>query len=462
MSPLEHVIVVNDHGYINGGQAKVAIDSAIALAESGTDVTFFAPCGPMDPALAQAGVRTVCLNQNDLFSEPNRLRAGLRGLWNRTAAKALRDLIAQFDPERAIIHAHGFAKALSPSIGPVLTGGPLAHVFTMHEFFLACPNGGFFNYQTETICTLKPMGARCTLTHCDSRQRSHKLWRLIRHAVLKGPGGLPRALQDVIYISDTQRRMMEPFLNPDVRLHHVSHPMTVGTPSRAPVEHNSAFVFLGRLRPEKGALAFATAAAKAGVEAVFVGDGDQRAAVQAANADAHITGWLSPAETQAHLRRARALVLPSLWTENFPLTACEALAHGVPVISGAWNAAAEIVVDQENGVIVPDMRPDTLGKAFAAVNQRAAALSHTAFDRFWANERARPSHVARLNQVYTAALARQGPALRDRRVKRRPSVKPAPGESQAAPKPQDPRPAEPQDADQPNEHTRPVAAPPLV
>ena len=50
------IIVVADHAHINGGQAKVALDSALGLAARGTRVTLFAACGPADPRLAAAGI----------------------------------------------------------------------------------------------------------------------------------------------------------------------------------------------------------------------------------------------------------------------------------------------------------------------------------------------------------------------------------------------------------------------
>ena len=41
------VVVVADHAHINGGQAKVSIESAIGLAGRGHEVTYFAAVGPV-------------------------------------------------------------------------------------------------------------------------------------------------------------------------------------------------------------------------------------------------------------------------------------------------------------------------------------------------------------------------------------------------------------------------------
>jgi glycosyltransferase involved in cell wall biosynthesis len=51
-------------------------------------------------------------------------------------------------------------------------------------------------------------------------------------------------------------------------------------------------------------------------------------------------------------RAADASVLPSAW-ENFPHTVVEALAVGCPVIATAVGGVPEVVVDGENGLLVP-------------------------------------------------------------------------------------------------------------
>jgi hypothetical protein len=57
------LIVVNDHAHINGGAAKVAIDSAVGFARRGWRVTFFAAVGPVEQGLVDAGVEVVLLDQ---------------------------------------------------------------------------------------------------------------------------------------------------------------------------------------------------------------------------------------------------------------------------------------------------------------------------------------------------------------------------------------------------------------
>jgi glycosyltransferase involved in cell wall biosynthesis len=333
---VKNVLIVGDFADINGGQAKVAIDSARLLADAGFNVTFFAAAGPISSVLDHPRIKTICLEQKTLIDNPSRLNAMVSGLWNSEALRALRAEIDGLDSTSSVLHCHGWAKALSPSVGRALTSGRIPVLYTMHEYFLACPNGGFFDYQKQQICTRRALSVSCLTTNCDARHVSHKAWRVARAVVARWGGRLPAGLQHVAYISRTQLQAMKPYLPATAQLYSLPNPVSVGG-AMVDVSQNEAYVFVGRLSPEKGGLLFAKAAHAAGVKAVFVGDGPEAAAIRAANPDATITGWVDPDEVQAHLSKAKALVFPSLWYEGQPLVPIEALIRGVPVVCGSWS-----------------------------------------------------------------------------------------------------------------------------
>ncbi len=396
---LRDVVIVTDHAHVTGGAAKVAISSACGLSESGLTVTFFAGTGPVDQRLHRAGVRVVCLDQPDIAEDPDRVRAMGRGLWNRRAARALIDLLSEFDPASTIMHCHGFSRSLSPAIGQALTRGPVKHVFTMHDYFIACPNGGFYDFRAGRICGRRPLGPACLSTNCDARHISHKAWRVLRQSILHFAGNMPRRLREAIYVSETQRRMIAPYLGRSTRLYHVRNPVEVPLGPRVPAEQNDTFLFVGRIAKEKGAVDFARAAAKLGIRAVFVGDGPEADQVRTINPDALVTGWLASGEVSEWLGRARCLVSPSRWSETFGLVVYEALASGVPVICGEWSAAAEAVDDGVTGLIY-DTSAD-LGSALETLTAATAGrMSRAAFVNA-ARYRCSPrEHADQLIEVY--------------------------------------------------------------
>ena len=63
-------------------------------------------------------------------------------------------------------------------------------------------------------------------------------------------------------------------------------------------------------------------------------------------------GALCGLSPRAHCRRvaeAQAIVVPSVWYENFPMTVVEAMALGTPVIASDTGALAAIVGDEISG-----------------------------------------------------------------------------------------------------------------
>ena len=398
--PLERVLIVNDFAFINGGQSKVAIDSALLLADAGIEVIFFAAVGPKDSTLNHPMITTEIIGQHDILTDTSRVKAAGRGIWNSRAQKQLRALCGSLDPATTILHCHGYAKALSPSIGPILTNGPLRSVYTMHEYFLACPNGGFYDYRENKICTRKALGTSCLSTNCDVRHASHKAWRVVRQMATWGLGRIPSGLKDIIYISETQRRVMAPYLPKNARLHYVRNPTARPDAPPVRVADNDIFLFIGRLNPEKGGPMFAKAARMAGVRAVFVGDGVEADAVREANPDADILGWKSPAEVQEWIGRSRALVFPSLWSETFGLVAFEAMQRGVPVICGTWNAAAEVMEDGQNGILYDSPDVESLAAALIRIDEIGPLTGLTFLESVDPDK-----HVENLLGIYRTLLA---------------------------------------------------------
>ncbi len=410
------IVVVADHAHINGGQTKVAIESALGLAGRGHAVTYFAAVGPADPRLAAAGIETVVLGQTDVGRARSLARFGVQWLWNRPAAAALRALLAACDPRDSVVHVHAWAKALSPSIGPVLQASPVPAVFTMHEYSLACPNGGFYDYPVSQACPRRPMSAACVAHDCDSRGYARKLMRVGRHGLMQRTGMIASAAA-IVTISALQRAALAPYLPAHTHWYHIGNPIDAEPLGRKPAGDPGAFAFVGRLSPEKGPALFGEAARQLGQRAVFVGDGPLRAELEARFPEAAFAGWHDPAGTRAALRGARALVFPSVWYEGQPLTVLESLALGTPVIVSDLCAGREAVRDGETGLWFHSGDGDALAQAMTRLSDDAVArrMSDAAYDAYWAEPLTLDRHLDGIEAVYRAVRV-AAPAARATRL----------------------------------------------
>ena len=422
-----HVVLVADHAAINGGQAKVAIESALGLAARGVRVSLFAAVGPVDPRLEPAGIRVVCLDQDDVTTTKNKLAFAAQAIWNAPAARALTAELARCDAAETVVHVHAFAKALSPSIGTALRASGLACLYTMHEFFMVCPTGGFYDYRAEKICHRVPMSAACIGTDCDARSYARKVARMIRHAGLAHVARLPDLFDHVITISDLQEGVVRPLMPKATTFHRVDNPIAVAREPR----HAGApgdFLFVGRVSTEKGAPIFAEAARRAGVRAVFVGDGTERADLSERYPEAVMLGWRDATAVQALMRQARALVFPSVWYEGQPLTVYEALACGTPVIVSDACAGREAVLDGETGYWFRSGDPDALAAHLRRLSDDALAarMGRAAHAHYWAAPLSTEAHLDRLGAVYETVLRAAATVRgRDRNARRRSAVVPA-------------------------------------
>ena len=405
-----NVVIVLDHASITGGQAKVAFESARGLKRAGHRPIIFAAAGPVDPGLSSEGIEVVCLDQPDILNDPSRLNAAVRGLWNFTAADRLNNLLATLPRGASVVHVHGWAKALSASIaGPIHRSG-LPAVYTIHEYFLFCPNGGFYNYQTQKACPLTPMSAQCLTTHCDSRSYPQKLWRSARQAIMQGVAHLPSVFGDFIVISRFQRDVIGASLPKAAAVHDISNPVEASDLGPKLQAASGDVIFVGRIALEKGPRLFAEAARRAGVPPVFVGDGPAAASLRAEFPEAQILGWKRPEEVAGLMRAARALVFPSLWYEGQPLTVMEAKAMGTPVVVSDGCAGREEIEDGVSGLWFKSGDAVSLGAALTRLrdDRLVAALSHGAYESFWSNPPTLARHVEAIVGVYRQMLARGG------------------------------------------------------
>lgn len=147
-------------------------------------------------------------------------------------------------------------------------------------------------------------------------------------------------------------------------------------PRAAGARDYARFIYLGRLIPLKAVdlliAAFAQATRHARLELSIVGDGPERARLeaQARSLDIKFLGWLSQRECAEQLAQADALVLPSLH-ECGGAVVLEAMACAIPVIATAWGGPLDYL-DASCGILVEPSSPGQFVEGLAAAMVRLA------------------------------------------------------------------------------------------
>ena len=362
---LKNIIVVNDFAFINGGAAKVAIESAIGLSEQGYHIVFFAAVGPIDERLERAGIRVVCLGQRDILSDSRRIRAIFQGLWNEKSKRTFNKLISEFEPATTIVHVHGWIKALSPSIWLSIANNKIKAIVTLHDYFLFCPNGGLFNYRTREICHKRPCSISCYVCNCDSRSYLQKWWRVLRQIILNCVFDKVKDLS-VIYISELNKKVSSQSLKKKTtNWFYVKNPVIIHNSQIVDITKNDVYLYVGRLSSEKGIELFCKAITELDLNGEVLGDGPLRAEMEKKYPLIKFRGWQSGEELNQYISKAKTLVFPSLWYEGAPLTIIEMLSYGIPCIVPDQCAASEEIINGKNGYVFETGNLKSLEQAIA-------------------------------------------------------------------------------------------------
>jgi glycosyltransferase involved in cell wall biosynthesis len=120
-----------------------------------------------------------------------------------------------------------------------------------------------------------------------------------------------------------------------------------------------------------------------------------------------LTGWLTREEVATQLRKARALVFPSLLYETEGLAVVEAAAMGIPAIVSDASAARTSVIDGITGLWFKAGDAQDLAKKIEGMRDDdvAANMGRAAHERYWKNPRTLDRHIKELEQTYEKVLA---------------------------------------------------------
>jgi glycosyltransferase involved in cell wall biosynthesis len=188
----------------------------------------------------------------------------------------------------------------------------------------------------------------------------------------------------------------------------------------------SAFRILtvARLSPQKGidtlldAVGLVHARGHA-VRLTIIGDGDQRAPLQAKAQEMGLaplvtfTGMLPQSELPGRYAECDVFVLPSV-REGMGLVLAEALLCGAPIIATASGGVTDIVRDGETGLLFPERDASALAAAIERyVREPSYAARLAARGRAWVLDRFAPERVGdQFLHVYESVVSRQSSVVR--------------------------------------------------
>ena len=362
----DRVVVINDDAAARGRSGAIALASARLLREQGVAVDFLSGSGDVAPELEREGVAVTILGRRHLLGR-SRGVAAVRGLFDPASRAALSRWIAANDTPGTVYHLHNWHAVLSPSVFLALRPVASRLVISAQDFFLACPNGGYFDYPRHRECDLVPNGVRCLATACDRRPYSHKLWRVARHRLRERLIDLSESPALVVAVHEAMVPLLARGAIAADHIRVMRNPVVPWRATRVPAERNRDVFFVGRLDDEEGPALLARAARRAGARLRIIGDGPVAASIARDHPEAELLGRRSRAEIAVLIGTARMVVSPTRRREISGFVALEALTSGIPVIVSRFFALADEIAARGFGLVCDPYDETALADAIAAL-----------------------------------------------------------------------------------------------
>jgi glycosyltransferase involved in cell wall biosynthesis len=401
---MRRLLSLNSYHYRRGGADVVYLEHDKLFRDHGWEGAFFAMHHPQNLPCDWDRFFVDELQFGHEYGALEKARMATKVIYSIEARRKLASLLDHFRPD--VAHAHNLYHHISPSVLPLLKARGIPTVLTAHDLKLVCPSHDML--ASGGICE------RC---------KGGRFYQTVLQRCVKGSlavSGLVAVESAIHHFSGIYRRNLDRVLVPSQfylekfvewgwpREHLRLVPNFVDPTAFAPqYEPGGYFLFFGRITATKGVSTLLAAAAQAGVRLVVVGTGDlddEVRRVAATRPDVQFLGRKSGAELFEVVKGARAIVLPSEWYENAPMSLLEAFALGKPGIGADIGGIPEMIRPDETGWLFPSGDRDALAGVLALVagmdDAKIAALGRGA--RALVEERFTPvQYVRNVARVYS-------------------------------------------------------------
>jgi glycosyltransferase involved in cell wall biosynthesis len=400
------ILLVHDYSAAIGGAENYVLNLNRALRESGHEVRFISSdvthSGlPIDADYSFCGV--------EFQAQPwKRLVART---WNAKASHFFKKMVKDFQPD--IIHLNTFSSQFSSSILRDFHGIPA--VMTIHEYNLFCPFGSKFIMSEDAVCFL-PWSRICVNKKCISKYtylihlfRKWILWHYRKNIALWLPPS-----------SFTESYLKENGYTP---IHRLPYGFPVEKYPFIPWEQRvkePTVLFFARLEKNKGAAYLINAFVKViasipKARLVIAGTGPEENRLKdlckklQLEKSIDFLGWVSGSKIAGLHRNTHISVITSVGADNLPLTVCESMFYGTPVVGFRIGGIPDLLDNLEiNCLVTPNSTEALSAKIVEMLNQpellrtiginlRESAVNMLGMEK----------HIEKLNSIYCQLLNKQ-------------------------------------------------------
>ncbi|MGE5425984.1 MAG: glycosyltransferase [Bacillota bacterium] len=350
------ILQVNKYHYPRGGADIFYLDLGERLEAAGHEIAYFSMQHPLNlpTPWSKYFVSRVSFNE-----KPGKYAYKIPGrtLYSLEAKKRFSRLLDEFRPD--IIHFHNIYHHLSPSVILEASRRGIPMLMHAHDYKLVCPNHSLFMDGQPCRRCIPGKFQNCAIHRCVKDSLPGSLLAAVEMHVHHNMMDVYRKHLDRVIAPS---RFMKDILvsggwRPEAInvINNSFHPQT----DQRETTDRRYFLIFGRLSPEKGIdTAIKAMSLTQNTKLIIAGEGEMIEDLKALTDKHNLSGRIDFVGQQdkdgvrALICGAKAVIIPSIWYENFPLSALEALSLGTPVIASDIGGLPEIV-SEANGVLVP-------------------------------------------------------------------------------------------------------------
>lgn len=367
-----NVLLVNKFYYIKGGSETYLFALEEELRKKKHNVFPFAM---QDDKNNEAITSEYFVNNIDYGNSSFLKKIGLSAkiVFSREAYKKMNSLLDRYQID--IAHLNIFQHQLSPSILYPIKKRNIPIIYTVHDLKVMCPN---YKMLTKgSICEKCINGKyyNVVLNKCTKDSLLGSTVNMVESYVHSFLGIYKNLIDIFITPSKFYREKMIEWGFPPEKIIHI--PNFVEPNKFSPSwKYEDYFLYFGRLSEEKGIFTLLKAIneAKTNIKVKIAGSGPLQEKLESfikeknLSSKVELLGFKSGNELEELIKNSKAVIMPSEWYENGPLSLIESFAYGKLVIGSNIGGIPEHIDEDINGFLFEPKNYHELASIIDKVN----------------------------------------------------------------------------------------------
>lgn len=343
------ILLVNKFHYVNGGSEKYYFELGKLLKKNGNEVAYFSM---KDDRNIKTGDKEYFVEKIDL-NTGSKLKA-LDIIYSKKNYKKMQEAIDDFKPD--IVHLNNFQRQLSESIVECCKDNNIPMVFTAHDMQAICPASSMLCKGKICEECIEKGYRYCIKKSCIKNSKLKSILGVIESNYYRKK----KVYEKIDYIITPSEFMKKQLIKGKLKYNKIQtiHNFIIQKEKTEKNEDEGYAFFFGRLSEEKGILNLIKAIKNIeNARLLVAGDGPEKKYISEyinenkLQDKIQLLGYLNQEQIRNYIKKAKFVVVPSIWYENCPYSILETMEIGKPIIGSKIGGIPELIENNKNGFL---------------------------------------------------------------------------------------------------------------